>query len=166
MLRQLDQRESDGVTITLEWDSDTGDVLVRCEDSGARARRSRCSRVEPQQARYAFLHPPAIHAVEPQGQEVQDRRRQMRRRWRPVKRGPWFKVVGTAVAVIWVVFAVVSVLVGSPRRGATPATGHPCVAVMRPAPIHRTNQGTARYAMRAGPSPSDRPADRVSHEWR
>ncbi len=59
MLRQLDQREADGLTVTLEWDSDTGDLLVRC-DEHTTYRPRLCCRVDPQDARFAFLHPFAL----------------------------------------------------------------------------------------------------------
>jgi hypothetical protein len=57
MLRQLDQRNSAGLTITLEWDSDTDQVLVRCEDEHTGDQPLLCYPVEPTEARFAFLHP-------------------------------------------------------------------------------------------------------------
>jgi hypothetical protein len=59
MFRQLDQRDSGRLTITLEWDPASGDVQLRCED--------RCSplesfafTVDPRDARLAFMHPFAL----------------------------------------------------------------------------------------------------------
>jgi hypothetical protein len=57
MLRQLDQRESDGLIITLEWDPDTDRVQVRCEDEHMPDPVLLCYPVEPGDARIAFLHP-------------------------------------------------------------------------------------------------------------
>jgi len=57
MLRQLDQRHSDGLTVTLEWDSDTGGVQVRCEDERLPDRPPLRFVVPPPEARTAFLHP-------------------------------------------------------------------------------------------------------------
>ena len=56
MLRQLDQRESDGFIITLEWDPETGRVQVRCEDEHM-TEPLLCYPVEPGDAWAAFLHP-------------------------------------------------------------------------------------------------------------
>jgi hypothetical protein len=57
MIRQLDQRQTVGLTVTLEWDSETGQVLVRCEDGGSLDRPPVCFVVAPRDARSAFLHP-------------------------------------------------------------------------------------------------------------
>jgi hypothetical protein len=57
MLRQLDQRESDGVTITLEWDPETNHVQIRCEDEQMPEPLLLCYPVEPRDARLAFLNP-------------------------------------------------------------------------------------------------------------
>lgn len=57
MLRQLDQRNTAGITITLEWDSETDQVLVRCEDEHTDAQPLLCYPVDPHDARFAFLHP-------------------------------------------------------------------------------------------------------------
>jgi hypothetical protein len=57
MLRQLDQRSSAGMTITLEWDSETDLVWVRCEDEHTVDKPLLCYPVEPRDARFAFLHP-------------------------------------------------------------------------------------------------------------
>jgi hypothetical protein len=56
MIRQLDQRTGDGLTVTLEWDSDTDRVLVRCDDESAGGPVLRYP-VRPCDARLAFLHP-------------------------------------------------------------------------------------------------------------
>jgi hypothetical protein len=57
MLRQLDQRECDGLIITLEWDPDTNGVQIRCEDEDMPDPVLLCYPVEPGDARVAFLHP-------------------------------------------------------------------------------------------------------------
>ena len=56
MLRELDQRHSDQLTVTLEWDPDTDDVRVRCQDHRS-PEESFTFWVEPRDARHAFLHP-------------------------------------------------------------------------------------------------------------
>ncbi len=56
MLRELDQRTHDGLTVTLEWDSDTDRVQVRCEDQRSQD-PPLCISVEPSDARVAFMHP-------------------------------------------------------------------------------------------------------------
>ena len=56
MLRELDQRHSDQLTVTLEWDPDTDDVWVRCEDHRT-PEDSFTFWVEPRDARHAFMHP-------------------------------------------------------------------------------------------------------------
>ena len=89
MFRQLDQRHSDGLTVTLEWDATTGDVRVRCEDRRS-PEESFSYPVNPGDARLAFLHPfalrpssqehqsPASSPDTPQGAEAN--------RWRPRRR--------------------------------------------------------------------------------
>ena len=57
MLRQLDQRDTAGMTITLEWDSETDQVSVRCEDERTDAHALLCYPLAPHDARFAFLHP-------------------------------------------------------------------------------------------------------------
>jgi hypothetical protein len=59
MFRELDQRHSDGITITLEWDGATGEVWVRCEDRHSPEEGFSYS-VAPGRARLAFLHPFAL----------------------------------------------------------------------------------------------------------
>lgn len=56
-LRQLDQRTGDGLTVTLEWDSETGRVQVRVEEDRSPDKPPLCFAVEPWDARAAFLHP-------------------------------------------------------------------------------------------------------------
>jgi hypothetical protein len=63
MLRELDQRKGGGLTVTLEWDSETGDVQVRCEDEHSSDRPLLCYRVRSCDARRAFLHPFATCAL-------------------------------------------------------------------------------------------------------
>ena len=58
MFRELDQRHSDRLTVTLEWDSATGNVQVLCEDRCSEA--SFAYLVDPREARLAFLHPFAL----------------------------------------------------------------------------------------------------------
>jgi hypothetical protein len=57
MLRQLDQRNTAGMTITLEWDSATNRVFVTCVNGHAGHEPLLCYPVEPRDARFAFLHP-------------------------------------------------------------------------------------------------------------
>lgn len=58
MFRELDQRHGGQLTVTLEWDPDTGRLRVRCEDH--RVPGNGCMfPVEPADARHAFLHPRA-----------------------------------------------------------------------------------------------------------
>jgi hypothetical protein len=57
MLRQLDERSSDGLTVALEWDSETNRVSIRCEDTRTPDEPPLCYAVEPREARDAFLHP-------------------------------------------------------------------------------------------------------------
>jgi hypothetical protein len=59
MFRQLDERHSDGLTVTLEWDATTGEVRVRCEDRHS-SEESFSYPVDPENARLAFLHPFAL----------------------------------------------------------------------------------------------------------
>ncbi len=63
MLRQLDQRNTAGLTITLEWDPETDQVLVRCEDEHAGGQPVLCYPVDPRDARFAFLHPFAANPL-------------------------------------------------------------------------------------------------------
>lgn len=57
MVRQLDERHHGGLTVTLEWDSATDRVQIRCEDERAPDCPPLCFRVDPPDARRAFLHP-------------------------------------------------------------------------------------------------------------
>jgi hypothetical protein len=57
MLRELEQRTYNGLTVTLEWDSETGRVQVRCEDDRSPDDPPLCVSVKPRHARLAFLHP-------------------------------------------------------------------------------------------------------------
>jgi hypothetical protein len=63
MLRQLDQRKGDGLTVTLEWDSERDRVWVRCEDETL-PDQALCYPVEPCDARLAFLHPFALRPLD------------------------------------------------------------------------------------------------------
>jgi hypothetical protein len=56
MFRQLDQRESDGLLVTLEWHPITGDVQLRVFDHVLPERSFECL-VDPADARLAFLEP-------------------------------------------------------------------------------------------------------------
>jgi len=94
MFRELDQRHSHHLTVTLEWDPDTDDVWIRCEDHRS-PEESFTFWVEPGDARHAFLHPFAACPVNrdhaestgrvASGGEVRPTRR--RRRWRGRGRG-------------------------------------------------------------------------------
>jgi hypothetical protein len=89
MFRELDQRHAAQLTVTLEWDPDTDDVWVRCEDHRS-PEESFTFWVEPRDARDAFLHPFAACPVDrdhvestgrpASGGEAPTTRR--RRRWR------------------------------------------------------------------------------------
>jgi len=63
VLRQLDQRNDDGLTVTLEWDPDTGRIQVRAENQREPDWPSACFVVEPGDARFAFLHPFAVRTL-------------------------------------------------------------------------------------------------------
>jgi hypothetical protein len=56
MFRQLDQRDDDRLTVTLEFDPATGSFQVRYDDHRP-AGESLAYTVDPQDARLAFLHP-------------------------------------------------------------------------------------------------------------
>jgi hypothetical protein len=56
-VRELDQRHADGLTVTLEWDPESNDVRIRCEDERVADGLSLCFPVDPRDARHAFLHP-------------------------------------------------------------------------------------------------------------
>jgi hypothetical protein len=60
VLRQLDQRNEDELTVTLEWDPNTGRLQVCSENQGEPDLRPACFTVEPGDARFAFLHPSAV----------------------------------------------------------------------------------------------------------
>ena len=57
MLRNLDSRESDAgnIRVSLDWDSDTNEVLVSAEDRRTGKRVS--VKVDPANARRAYEHP-------------------------------------------------------------------------------------------------------------
>jgi hypothetical protein len=59
MFRELDQRHSDGLTVTLEWDETTGGLRVRCDDRRS-LEESFTYAVHADDARLAFLHPFAL----------------------------------------------------------------------------------------------------------
>jgi hypothetical protein len=67
MLRELDQRECDGLTVTLEWDSDTNQVQVRCHDERTPSRPPLCYHVEPGDARLVFRYAFALQPIEERG---------------------------------------------------------------------------------------------------
>jgi hypothetical protein len=64
MFREIDQRRCAGLIVTLEWDSDTDQVQVRCEDEHTPPGPPLCYPVEPGAARIAFLHPFAFRPRE------------------------------------------------------------------------------------------------------
>jgi hypothetical protein len=87
MFRQLDQRESAGVTVTLEWHPITGDVQLRVFDHVSPEGSFTCL-VDPRDARRAFLDPFALCAVNRCGSGGRDGREleepsgaKRRRRW-------------------------------------------------------------------------------------
>ena len=57
MLRQLAERQHSGLTVTLEWNSVTDQVQVRCEDERSPDCPPVCFKVDPRDALHAFLHP-------------------------------------------------------------------------------------------------------------
>ena len=57
MFRELDQREGDGLVVTLDWDPDANRVWICCEDQRLPDRPPPCYTIEPRDARRAFLHP-------------------------------------------------------------------------------------------------------------
>ena len=59
MFRELDQRHSHGLTVTLEWDPATGNVQVLCENRDS-PEANFAHLVDPKDARHAFLHPFAL----------------------------------------------------------------------------------------------------------
>lgn len=98
MFRELDQRRCGGLIVTLEWDSDTDQVRVRCEDQHTPGGPPLCYPVEPGTARLAFLHPFAFHPREEvnetgamaqaeSDETTERRRRRWYRPWSKPKRG-------------------------------------------------------------------------------
>jgi hypothetical protein len=87
MFRQLDERHSAQLTVSLEWDSATGDVQVRCEDHDS-PEDSFFYLVDPESALFAFLHPFALRPppVEQEGGEHSRSPADS-----PVKRRRWFR---------------------------------------------------------------------------
>jgi hypothetical protein len=91
MFRELDQRRCAGLIVTLEWDSDTDQVQVRCEDELTPAGPPLCYPVEPGDARIALLHPFAFHPREgtnstdamPRRESEETSARRRRRWYRP-----------------------------------------------------------------------------------
>jgi len=72
MFRELDQRQSDWATVTLEWDAATGEVQVRCEDRHS-PDESFSYLVDPDHAQLAFMHPSALRpSSEALGQPASD----------------------------------------------------------------------------------------------
>jgi hypothetical protein len=57
ILRQLAERHHAGLTVTLEWNPDTDDVQIRCEDERSPDHPPLCFKVAPGDALRAFLHP-------------------------------------------------------------------------------------------------------------
>lgn len=68
-VRELDRRTSDGIEVTLLWNSHTGRVSVAVED--ARRDESLEFEVHPAQALTAFFHPYA-HAPDPHAHAPDD----------------------------------------------------------------------------------------------
>jgi hypothetical protein len=64
MFRELDQRRCAGLIVTLEWDPDSDQVQVRCEDEHTPAGPPLRYPIEPGAARSAFLHPFAFQPRE------------------------------------------------------------------------------------------------------
>lgn len=87
MFRQLDERHGAQMTVTLEWDSTTGDVQVRCEDHDSPA-DSFSYLVDPREAPNAFLHP-FVFRPGPKKQEGDEHSRP--RANHRVKRRRWFR---------------------------------------------------------------------------
>jgi hypothetical protein len=57
VLRELDQRRAGGLTVTLEWNTESGLVQIRCEDERTPHTAPLCYPVAPRDAWVAFLHP-------------------------------------------------------------------------------------------------------------
>lgn len=60
--RARSERDSDGETVSLEWDPTTGDVQLRLEDRVS-PERSFTFLVDPEDARLAFLNPSAVRSA-------------------------------------------------------------------------------------------------------
>jgi hypothetical protein len=90
MFRELDQRQSQQISVTLEWDPATGVVRVRCENDRSPEQGFTYS-VDPRDARLAFLHPlalrPSGEAREPSVSRADQRQSTGRTRWRRWFRG-------------------------------------------------------------------------------
>jgi hypothetical protein len=65
MVRELDQRSVDGLTVTLAWDDVANDVVVTVEQSAGDHTRSASVGVPPEKAAEAFAHP--FMYVDPDG---------------------------------------------------------------------------------------------------
>jgi hypothetical protein len=91
MFRELDQRHSDGLTVTLEWEETMGGLRVRCDDRRS-PEESFTYPVDPDDARLAFLHPFALRPTSQEHQSpvsspdpAQDAASDRRRRWRRLR---------------------------------------------------------------------------------
>jgi hypothetical protein len=65
MVRELDQRRVDGLTVTLAWDDVENDVMVMVEQAAGDHTRSASVGVPPGKAAEAFAHP--FMYVDPDG---------------------------------------------------------------------------------------------------
>jgi hypothetical protein len=65
MIRELDQRSVDGLTVTLAWDNVENDVTVTVEQTAGDDMRSASVGVPPGKAAEAFAHP--FMYVDPDG---------------------------------------------------------------------------------------------------
>jgi hypothetical protein len=65
MVRELDQRSVDGLTVTLAWDDVENDVMVTVEQAAGDHTMSGSVGVPPEEAAEAFAHP--FMYVDPDG---------------------------------------------------------------------------------------------------
>lgn len=68
MLRELDQRSRDGLTVTLSWDDDEHVVILHLDDHGSTA----VAPVAPDRALDAFWHPFVYLTPTPAAVEADD----------------------------------------------------------------------------------------------
>jgi hypothetical protein len=141
MLRELDERVVEGLRVTLEWESDTGAIVVHCQDEAVRHRSGLRFRVPPQYAWFAFRNPFAVLDPAVAGHPAP---RPSRKRWRGWTlhlrrilhpRPTGLKLIGCSLGVAYLVAMVVALIntPANPCRG--PAGDARCVGPRRPAAV-------------------------------